>query len=194
VNAGATVGNLEKVQDALTNGPESARPSSSASKKDDCINSLDLPRPLGQCGTVPVPDLVQKRILDNDVQGGLQAHSGPQSIPLFLSRNKLPAKPNEPDATVGRIKLNNFDLNNVYDNSQDYVENLDRSHAPVSTGMGSFNCPLWVRSDSHKTNLPHMSGYSDSTPSQSPSSSSGEAQVWFSHPFIMFRVYGLPAQ
>ncbi|KAI5574322.1 hypothetical protein BDE02_10G138600 [Populus trichocarpa] len=188
VNAGATVGNLEKVQDALTNGPESARPSSSASKKDDCINSQDLPRPLGQCGTVPVPDLVQKRILDNDVQGGLQAHSGPQSIPLFLSRNKLPAKPNEPDATVGRIKLNNFDLNNVYDNSQDYIENLDRSHAPVSTGMGSFNCPLWVRSDSHKTNLPHMSGYSDSTPSQSPSSSSGEAQGRTDR--IVFKLFG----
>nr|TKR74336.1 squamosa promoter-binding-like protein 1 isoform X1 [Populus alba] len=164
------------------------RPSSSASKKDDCINSQDVLRPLGQCGTVPVPDLVQKRILDNDIQGGLQAHSGPQSIPLFLSRNKLPAKPNEPEATVGRIKLNNFDLNNVYDNSQDYVENLDRSHAPVSTGMGSFNCPLWVRSDSHKTNLPHMSGYSDSAPSQSPSSSSGEAQVRTDR--IVFKLFG----
>ncbi|KAG6759853.1 hypothetical protein POTOM_036346 [Populus tomentosa] len=188
VNAGATVGNLEKVPDVLTNGPESARPSSSASKKDDCINSQDVLRPLGQCGTVPVPDLVQKRILDNDIQGGLRAHSGPQSIPLFLSRNKLPAKPNEPEATVGRIKLNNFDLNNVYDNSQDYVENLDRSHAPVSTGMGSFNCPLWVRSDSHKTNLPHMSGYSDSAPSQSPSSSSGEAQVRTDR--IVFKLFG----
>ncbi|KAJ6891539.1 squamosa promoter-binding-like protein 1 isoform X1 [Populus alba x Populus x berolinensis] len=188
VTAGATVGNLEKVQDALTNGPESARPSSSASKKDYCINSQDVLRPMGQCGTVPVPDLVQKRILDNDIQGGLQAHSGPQSIPLFLSRNKLPAKPNEPEATVGRIKLNNFDLNNVYDNSQDYVENLDRSHAPVSTGMGSFNCPLWVRSDSHKTNLPHMSGYSDSAPSQSPSSSSGEAQCRTDR--IVFKLFG----
>ncbi|KAJ6357197.1 hypothetical protein OIU78_005133 [Salix suchowensis] len=151
VNARATAGNFEKVQD-------------------------DLLRPLGQCGSVPVPDLLQKRILDNDVQGGCQAHSSPHSMPFFPSRNKLPAKTNEPEATVGRIKLNNLDLNIVYDNSQDYVENLDRSHPPVSTGMGSFNCPLWVQSDSHKTSLPRMSGYSDSTSSQSPSSSSGEAQ------------------
>ena len=150
MNAGATAGNLEKVQDACTNSPESARPSSSASKKDDCINSQDLLRPLGQCGTVPVPDLLQKRILDNDVQGGRQAHSSPHFMPFFPARNKLPAKTNEPEATVERIKLNNFDLNNVYDNSQDYAENLDMSHAPVSTGMGSFNCPLWVQSDSHK--------------------------------------------
>jgi hypothetical protein len=177
-NARAIVGNLDKAHDALTNGPESARPSSSASKKDDCIISQDLLRPLGQCGTVPISDLVQKRILDNDAQvGTLQAPSGSQSIILFPSRNNLPAKTNEPEATVGRIKLNNFDLNNAYDDSQHSVENLERSHAPVDTGMGSFSCPLWVWSDSQKTSPPHTSGKSDSTFSQSPSSSSGEAQV-----------------
>ncbi|KAF9674342.1 hypothetical protein SADUNF_Sadunf10G0117300 [Salix dunnii] len=188
VNAGATAGNLEKVQDACTNSPESARPSSSGSKKDDCINSQDLLRPLGQCGTVPVPDLLQKRILDNDVQGGCQAHSSPHFMPFFPSRNKLPAKTNEPEATVERIKLNNFDLNNVYDNSQDYAENLDMSHAPVSTGMGSFNCSLWVQSDSHKTSLPRMGGYPDSTSSQSPYSSSGEAQCRTDR--IVFKLFG----
>ncbi|KAJ6720885.1 TRANSCRIPTION FACTOR SBP FAMILY-RELATED [Salix viminalis] len=182
------LGILKKVQDACTNSPESARPSTSASKKDDCINSQDLLRPSGQCGSVPVPDLLQKRILDNDVQGGHQAHSSPHSMPFFPSRNKLPAKTNEPEATVGRIKLNNLDLNIVYDNSQDYVENLDRSHAPVSTGMGSFNCPLWVQSDSHKTSLPRMSGYSDSTSSHSPSSSSGEAQSRTDR--IVFKLFG----
>ncbi|CAK7326240.1 unnamed protein product [Dovyalis caffra] len=188
-NAGATVGNLKKVQDALTNGPESARPSSSASKKDDCINSQNPLRPLGQCGTPPVSDLVQKRILDNDVQGGkLQARSGSQSISLFPSGNNLPAKTNEREATVGRIKLNNFDLNNAYDDSQDYVENLERSHAPVNTGTGPFNCPLWVQSDSHKTSPPHMSGNSDSTSSQSPSSSSGEAQNRTDR--IVFKLFG----
>ncbi|KAL9364918.1 hypothetical protein Peur_042791 [Populus x canadensis] len=188
-NGRAIVGNLDKAHDALTNGPETARPSSSASKKDDCIISQDLLRPLVQCGTVPISDLVQKRILDNDAQvGTLQAPSGSQSITLFPSRNNLPAKTNEPEATVGRIKLNNFDLNNAYDDSQHYVENLERSHSPVDTGMGSFSCPLWVWSDSQKTSPPHTSGKSDSTFSQSPSSSSGEAQIRTDR--IVFKLFG----
>ncbi|KAJ6429558.1 hypothetical protein OIU84_021040 [Salix udensis] len=183
--ARAIVRNHDKAQDALTNGPESARPSSSASRKDDCIISQDHPRPLGQCGTVPVSDLVQKRILDNDAQAGtLQARSGSQSITLFPSRNNLRAKTNEPETTVGKIKLNNFDLNNAYDDSQHYVENLERSHAPVDAGMGSFSCPP----DSQKTSPPHTSGKSDSTFSQSPSSSSGEAQIRTDR--IVFKLFG----
>ncbi|KAJ6350692.1 hypothetical protein OIU78_006768 [Salix suchowensis] len=184
--ARAIIRNHDKAQDALTNGPESARPSSSASRKDDCIISQDHPRPLGQCGTVPISDLVvQKRILDNDAQvGTLQARSGSQSITLFPSRNNLRAKTNEPETTVGKIKLNNFDLNNAYDDSQHYVESLERSHAPVDAGMGSFSCP----SDSQKTSPPHTSGKSDSTFSQSPSSSSGEAQIRTDR--IVFKLFG----
>lgn len=176
VNAGTTAGTLEKLPDVITNDPESTRPSTSASKKDDFSSSQGILRALGQCGIVPISDLAQKRVFNSDAQGGTQSDS--QSTALFPSRSNLPGKANEPEVTVGRIKLNNIDLNNVCDDSQDYVENLERSLASVNPGAVSLNCPLWLRSDSQKTSPPQMSRNSDSTSSQSPSSSSGEAQVF----------------
>ncbi|KAJ9181746.1 hypothetical protein P3X46_005806 [Hevea brasiliensis] len=189
VNAGTTFGALEKVPDMITNGSESARPSTSASKKDDCTNSQDIMRPLGQCGTVPVSDLAQKRIFNNDFQGETpQAISCLQSTALFPLRCNLPTKVNEPADVVGRIKYNNIDLNNVYDGSQDCTGNLDMSVAPVNPVTGSVNCPLWVQSDFHKKSPPQMSGNSDSTSSQSPSSSNGEAQSRTDR--IVFKLFG----
>lgn len=182
INAGTTVGTLEKVPNIIRNGFESAGPSTSASKKDDCTNFHDAVRPLGQFGTPPVSDLAQKRIFNNDFQGGIpEAISGPQSTELFPSRCNFPTKVNESAAVVGRIKFNNIDLNSAYDGLQDCSGNIERSIAPVNPVTGSASCPLWEQSDFHKKN-PQMSGNSDST-SQSPSSSNGEAQVIYSFPF-----------
>ncbi|XP_021606651.1 squamosa promoter-binding-like protein 1 isoform X3 [Manihot esculenta] len=187
INAGTTVGTLEKVPNMIRNGFESAGPSTSASKKDDCTNSHDAVRPLGQFGTPPVSDLAQKRIFNNDFQGGIpEAISGPQSTELFPSRCNLPTKVNESAAVVGRIKFNNIDLNSAYDGSQDCSGNIERSIAPVNPVTGSASCPLWEQSDFHKKN-PQMSGNSDST-SQSPSSSNGEAQSRTDR--IVFKLFG----
>lgn len=183
VNAGTTVGALEKVPDIITNGSESAAgPSTSASKKDDCT----IMRLLGQCRTAPASDLVQKRIFINDAEDlAPQVISGSQSTALFPSRCNLPVKLNEPEAAIGR---NNIDLNNVYDGSQDCIGNLERSFAPANPGTGSINCPLWVQPDFHKKSPPQMSGNSDSTSSQSPSSSSGDALSRTDR--IVFKLFG----
>lgn len=92
-------------------------------------------------------------------RGALQTPA-PSQI-TFLSNNKAP---NE----GGKTKLNNIDLNMVYDDSQDCtIEN------PENTD----NLPLWLRHHPHKSSPPQTSGNSGSTATQSPSSSSGEAQV-----------------
>ncbi|PWA89002.1 SBP-like protein [Artemisia annua] len=89
----------------------------------------------------------------------------------FPSNNKAP---NE----VGKMKLNNIDLNMVYDDSQDCgfetPENID-------------NVPLWLRHP-QKSSPPQTSGNSGSTATQSPSSSSGEAQSRTDR--IVFKLFG----
>lgn len=73
----------------------------------------------------------------------------------------------------GRIKLHNFDLNDVYIDSDDNVEDLERS--PVSQDF-----PSWIQQqDSHQSSPPQASGNSDSASAHSPSSSSGDTQVSF---------------
>ncbi|XP_076951130.1 squamosa promoter-binding-like protein 12, partial [Bidens hawaiensis] len=79
----------------------------------------------------------------------------------------------------GKTKLNNIDLNMVYDDSQDCsFEN------PENSG----NLPLWLRHQPNKSSPPHTSGNSGSTATQSPSSSSGEAQSRTDR--IVFKLFG----
>lgn len=181
LNAGTSNGASQKVPDVTPNGPEPSRPVSSASKRDDCINLHEHPRPMGQCMTASASDLAQKRISSDDSEGGrLKTLSGVQYTNLPPSKDGLPSK------SITSVKLNNIDLNNVCDDSEDNVENLGRSHAPVNSGTGFLGHPLWVQQDPHKSSPPQTSGNSGSTSSQSPSSSSGEAQVYSSCDCILF--------
>lgn len=68
----------------------------------------------------------------------------------------------------GKTKINNIDLNMVYDDSQD---------CSFENPENTCNLPLWLRHQPNKSSPPHTSGNSGSTATQSPSSSSGEAQV-----------------
>ncbi|KAK3189925.1 hypothetical protein Dsin_029486 [Dipteronia sinensis] len=179
LNTGASAGNVEKVPDVVSAVPQPAGPSSSAYKIDNCVGVSDRLASMSQHGTIPASDLMQKRICINDAQGlGVQALSGSQST----------AKANEIEATFMRSKMNNIDLNNVYDDSQDLGENLQRSHAAVNSENGSLYCPSWLQTDSHKSSPPQTSANSDSTFSQSPSSSSGEAQGRTDR--IVFKLFG----
>lgn len=93
----------------------------------------------------------------------------------FPSNNKAPTE----EGTVGKMKLNNIDLNMVYDDSQDCMEaneNID-------------NVPLWLRGHPHKSSPPQTSGNSGSTATQSPSSSSGEATQTRTDR-IVFKLFG----
>ncbi|KAB9584445.1 hypothetical protein FH972_027047 [Carpinus fangiana] len=175
LNAGTSNGDSQKVPDVTPNGSEPSRPSSS-------VNLHEQPRPMGQCMTASASDMTQKRISSDDAEGGrLKALSGVQYTNLPPSKDDLPSK------SITSIKLNNIDLNNVYDDSEDNEENLGRSHAPVNSGTGFLGHPLWVQQDPHKSSPPQTSGNSD-TSSQSPSTSSGEAQTRTDR--IVFKLFG----
>ena len=139
---------------------------------DDYIPIQEFARPI---------EITQEIVFTDDARdGNLRIPSSSQSTVLFSTRESIPAKANALDATLRRKILNNIDLNNVYDDSQDCTENLESSGAPVNmVGTESLGCPLWVRQDSHKSSPPQTSGNTGSMSTQSPSSSSEEAQVYF---------------
>ncbi|XP_071692076.1 squamosa promoter-binding-like protein 1 isoform X2 [Rutidosis leptorrhynchoides] len=100
----------------------------------------------------------------------IETAANPCQITYPPSSKKAPTE-------VGKLKLHNIDLNIVYDDSQDCNEpneNID-------------NVPLWLRHP-HKSSPPQTSGDSGSTPTQSPSSSSGEAQCRTDR--IVFKLFG----
>ncbi|XP_059632030.1 squamosa promoter-binding-like protein 1 isoform X2 [Cornus florida] len=153
------------------------------------IPEKDPPRSIGQCVTASASEMTQKRIFTDDAQGGtLKTPSASKSSLPFPTKDCIPPKTNVPEITEGRIKLTNIDLNNVYDDSQDCTENLERSCDPGNLGTGSLDCPIWVHQDSHKSSPPQTSANSGSTSTQSPSSSSGEAQGRTDR--IVFKLFG----
>ncbi|KAJ7973130.1 Squamosa promoter-binding-like protein [Quillaja saponaria] len=92
--------------------------------------------------------------------------------------NSPPAYSEARDSTAGQIKMNNFDLNDIYVDSDDGMEDLERSPVPANAGTSSV--------DYHSS--PPQSGNSDSASAQSPSSSSGEAQSRTDR--IVFKLFG----
>ncbi|XVF28123.1 hypothetical protein REPUB_Repub15cG0001900 [Reevesia pubescens] len=183
-NAGRSLGNLEKVADVVSNCTKHARPSGSASKIDGCANIPDRQGYMGHSETLPASDLAERRA-NNDVQDG--SLSGSPSKRLIPSIDSLPFRANEPVATVGRIRMNKIDLNNVYDDSQEYVDNLERSMVHKNPVNGSLHSSVFV-SESHKSRPPQLSGNSGSTSSRSPSTCSGEAQSRTDR--IVFKLFG----
>nr|XP_043638734.1 squamosa promoter-binding-like protein 1 [Erigeron canadensis] len=95
----------------------------------------------------------------------------------FPSNNKSPTE-------VRKTKLNNIDLNMVYDDSQDCMETMESFETPENND----GVPLWLRSHPHKSSPPQTSGNSGSTATQSPSSSSGEGQSRTDR--IVFKLFG----
>ncbi|KAL9430528.1 hypothetical protein AB3S75_025836 [Citrus x aurantiifolia] len=91
------------------------------------------------------------------------------------------------DGNAAQIKMNNFDLNDVYIDSDDGTEDVERSPVPANLGTSSIDCPSWVRQDSQQSSPPQTSGNSDSASAQSPSSSS-DAQSRTDR--IVFKLFG----
>lgn len=186
MNAG-TSGTAQKAPNLNSNGPEPFRPSGSSVKIDNGLSSQGLPKPVGQCETVPSIDMVQKCLHSSDGGvGSLKSPSGPQPSNGLLLRDNLPPQSVAAEATVGRNGLSNIDLNNVYDDAQDDVENLRKSHPAGASGIGSLDHPSWLQRDSQKSSPPQTSRNSDSTSTHSLSSSSGEAQVYSCSILIYF--------
>ncbi|KAJ4849884.1 hypothetical protein Tsubulata_034686 [Turnera subulata] len=88
----------------------------------------------------------------------------------------------------GQAKINNFDLNDIYIDSDDGTEDVERSPLPANLGTSSIDCPSWIQQDSHQSSPPQTSGNSDSASAQSPSSSSGDAQSRTDR--IVFKLFG----
>ena len=153
-------------------------PFGSASKVDGATNPQAPLNSVGQCPRLPIPNAEQTRTSSSDTdREGLQSLSGPASTnPLHLT-NGLKAKSITEDSAVGRIKFNKIDLNTIYDDSQDDIEDPRRAHLPGTSETVYLDSSLCTHHDSHKSSPPQPSWNSDSTTTQSPSTSSGEAPV-----------------
>ncbi|TQD96878.1 hypothetical protein C1H46_017483 [Malus baccata] len=183
LNGGTSIQTAQKVPDTVSNGCEPSKPSVSASKMDDYGNREDPSRPIQQCSTVPASDFRIISSVDAD-HGGLQVVSGVNATKPFPSKDRVPSTSVAPEATTGRIQLNGIDLNNTYDDSQDYLASLGNSQAPVNSGTVSHGFPLRMRQDLQKSSPPQTSGTSYST----SSSSSGEVQSRTDR--IVFKLFG----
>lgn len=162
----------------VSNGFELDKVLGSPSKITDG-NNLQVSRSIGPCLMETVPEMAEKRKFTEDAQDGtLQTLSGTHPTIRFPSGGGATDRKNMQGTTSGRIKLNNFDLNNVYHDSQDCTENPERSCAPSNPGARPLDCALLVQQDSYKSSPPQTSANSDSTSARSLSTSSGEAQVY----------------
>ncbi|KAF3944031.1 hypothetical protein CMV_029464 [Castanea mollissima] len=140
-------------------------------------NGLQGPsRPFKQHQPVPVSEIPRQGLSVDDTRvGDIQNMSSKPSI-----LNSPPAYSEVRDSSAGQIKMNNFDLNDIYIDSDDGMEDMERSPIPVNMGTSSL--------DSHQSSPPQTSGNSDSASAQSPSSSSGEAQSRTDR--IVFKLFG----
>ncbi|KAF5732051.1 squamosa promoter-binding-like protein 1 [Tripterygium wilfordii] len=102
--------------------------------------------------------------------------------------NKLPAYSEVRESIAEQTKINNFDLNDAYIDSDDGMEDIERSPVPANPGTSSLDCPSWRQQDSHQSSPPQTSRNSDSASAQSPSSSSGDAQSRTDR--IVFKLFG----
>ncbi|CAJ1940716.1 unnamed protein product [Sphenostylis stenocarpa] len=186
VNSG-TPGATHDKPNLNANCPEASRPSGSSIKIDNGFFSQDPSMALYE--TVPSNGGTQKCIPPGD--GGV-GNSKPPPGALFSSisqsRGSLPSQLVSVETALGRGNLNTIDLNNVFNDTQNTVENHKKPYPHVASEMGSIDLPSWLQCDSLKSSPPQTSRNSDSTSNQSPSSSSGEAQSRTDR--IVFKLFG----
>lgn len=116
-----------------------------------------------------------------------QLNAAVSEIPQQVSRPHDAGGAEVQDGNAVQIKMNNFDLNDVYIDSDDGTEDVERSPVPANLGTSSIDFPSWVRQDSQQSSPPQTSGNSDSASAQSPSSSS-DAQSRTDR--IVFKLFG----
>ncbi|KAL3508225.1 hypothetical protein ACH5RR_033607 [Cinchona calisaya] len=122
----------------------------------------------------------------DDEQNGVVGNPSPSQSTLLLPPKESILTKASSLVTVGKAKMNNIDLNNAYDDSQDGMENLQSSDGTIHIAKASPG--LWVYQDPLKSSPPQASWNSGSTSTQSPSSSSGEAQSRTDR--IVFKLFG----
>jgi len=153
-----------------------------SSKKSEMVSTLFSNGSQGSPTVTRQHEAVSMAKLQQQVMQAHDARASDQQITSSIKpsmSNSPPTYSEARDSTAGQIKMNNFDLNDIYIDSDDGMEDLER--LPVSTNLvtSSLDYP-WAQQDSHQSSPPQTSGNSDSASAQSPSSSSGEAQVCLS--------------
>uniref|UniRef100_A0A7N0UU77 SBP-type domain-containing protein n=1 Tax=Kalanchoe fedtschenkoi TaxID=63787 RepID=A0A7N0UU77_KALFE len=120
--------------------------------------------------------------------GSPSADVSPPPSTLLLIKDSPPGSSVAPSTTAGQIKPNNFDLNDVYVDSDDGTEDLEGFRVPANNGTSSPGCPSWIQQDVHNSSPPQVSRNSDSGSAQSPSSSNEGDQIRTDR--IVFKLFG----
>ncbi|XP_077218276.1 squamosa promoter-binding-like protein 1 [Tasmannia lanceolata] len=159
-----------------------------------------LVKPIDQSASVTV---ATKALPENGIFTGNSLGDKLQAIPSLKCASKLPINDGlaakgdtwctlrhmlPQESNVERVKLNNIDLNNIYNESQDCADESGRFHSPANLVTGCLDYPSWVHKDSHQSSPPQAIGYSDSASAQSPSSSNGDTQSRTDR--IVFKLFG----
>ncbi|GER51744.1 squamosa promoter-binding protein [Striga asiatica] len=132
---------------------------------------------------VPVSQGLQSKDVTTPVPNDASVSQSTSCFPTNASNSTK-----EYTTTEGRTKLNNIDLNDAYDDSQDCMEERTNVNAPENLVSIPCNGPLWLYKDSQQSSPPQISRNSGSTFSQSPSTSSGETQSRTDR--IVFKLFG----
>ncbi|KAK4745296.1 hypothetical protein SAY87_011608 [Trapa incisa] len=122
-----------------------------------------------------------------DLQGPSRPMQLPPTQPPPCNMNDVRNAEGQ-NPTEGPSRLNNFDLNDVYIDLDDGLEDLERSPVPVNPRTNSVDCPSWIHQESHQSSPPQTSRNSDSASAQSPSSSTGDIQSRTDR--IVFKLFG----
>lgn len=164
---------------------------SGSSKLQDAVASRgqDPSTPTGQCMVTPSSRMTQKREF-MDIVSGEKFQTPPAQLSNIhiTTRDCIAVNANASDTRMENIKEFNIDLNNVYDDSEECMEPSERCDAPICVRNGSAGYPIWIHQDSDKSSPPQTSANSGSLSTQSPSSSSGEAQIRTDR--IVFKLFG----
>ncbi|KAF7804965.1 squamosa promoter-binding-like protein 1 [Senna tora] len=170
----------------LLREPESLLKDGSFSGKSEMVSTLlsngsqGSPAPIRQSITE-----MQHQVMHPHNAGASEMQTMSSTKPSIS--NSPPSYSEARDCAAGQIKMNNFDLNDIYIDSDDGMEDIERLPVSENLGIGSLNYP-WAQQDSHQSSPPQTSGNSDSASAQSPSSSSGEAQCRTDR--IVFKLFG----
>lgn len=125
--------------------------------------------------------------VSKDLEGPSRPSRLPPTQPAPCNMNGVQSYAEGQNPTGGPSRLNNFDLNDVYIDSDDGLEDLERSPVAVNPRTNTVDCPSWIRQESHQSSPPPTSRNSDSASAQSPSSSSGDTQVLW-HSFVIYKI------
>lgn len=139
------------------------------------LTNAGPPRHSQQNLPVIASEVPQSRSCPEDVKAQHIRTEAFQNHTTVLPKKDSPPYSGASDSSAGRSRLHAFDLNDAYIDSDDCTEDVERSLVTVDVATASIECPTYVQQDSDQSSPPQRSGNSDSTATQSPASSCGEA-------------------